>query len=111
MAGLGLLLVVRGLRAGGPWAASFDWMASPRHIGNFAIVIAVLVAYILFSGTIGFPLAGFAGLLVLILWLRGPAHWLQAIVVSAVCVAGMMYFFGEVLRVPLPWGLLQGVAW
>ena len=111
MAGLGLVLVVRGLRAGGPWAVPFDWLGSPRHVANFALVVAVLVAYILTSDWLGFPVAGFAALLILLLWLRGPAHWLQAVIVSLVCVVGMQAFFGEVLRVPLPWGLLQPVAW
>ena len=110
---LGAVLVVRGLRerARVPWVQSLDWLRSPRHLGNLVLVVAVLVFYILFSDRLGFPLAGFVSLLVLILWLRGPAHWLQAVTVSVVCVVGMQYFFGEMLRVPLPWGLLQPVAW
>ena len=111
MAGLGLLLVVRGIRAGGPWAVPFDWVSSPRHVSNFLVVVAVLVFYILASDWLGFPIAGFASLMILLLWLRGPAHWFQAIVVSVICVIGMQAFFGEVLRVPLPWGILQPVAW
>lgn len=112
MALMGAVLVFQGLRTrAGPWVEALDWVRSPRHVGNFVIVLAVLVFYILFSGWLGFPIAGFAGLLVLLLWLRGPAHWLQAIVVALLTVIAIQYFFGEVLRVPLPWGLLQRWAW
>lgn len=112
MALMGAILVVQGLRArSGPWIEALDWVRSPRHVGNFAIVIAVLVFYILFSGRLGFPIAGGLSLLVLLLWLRGPAHWVQAIIVTLIMVVVIQYFFGEVLRVPLPWGPLQRWAW
>lgn len=112
MALMGTILVVQGLRSrAGPWVEALDWLRSPRHIGNFIVVLLALIFYILFSGRLGFPIAGFLSLLVLILWLRGPAHWLQAIIVTLVTVIAIQYFFGEVLRVPLPWGLLQGWAW
>jgi putative tricarboxylic transport membrane protein len=113
MALLGLILLVRGIRERGsvPWVEGLDWVRSPRHIGNFVLVVAVLVFYILVSDKLGFILTGFTSLFVLLMWLRGPSHWLQALIVSAVCVLGMQYFFGEFLRVPLPWGVLQPIAW
>lgn len=112
MALFGAILVVRGLRVGhSPWVETLDWMRSPRHIANFALVVAALVFYILMSGRLGFPLTGFICLVVLLLWLRGPGRWLEAVVVSVGCVVVIQFLFGDLLRVPLPWGVLQPVAW
>lgn len=113
MAGLGLILVVQGLRAriSVPWVEFGDWLRSPRHIGNAVVVIAVLIFYIQVSDRLGFLITGFVALCVLLLWLRGPAHWLSSLVISGLCVVGLQAFFGHVLRVPLPWGVLQGWEW
>lgn len=112
MALLGLVLVVQGVRARGtaPWVAFDDWTRSPRHVANVLLVIAVLVFYILASDWLGFLITGFISLFVLLLWLRGPAHWLSSLAISVLCIAGLQYFFGEVLRVPLPWGLVPPVS-
>jgi len=111
MAVLGLILIVKGIRERGtvPWATVADWMRSPRLIGNGLIVIAALLFYIFTSDWLGFPIAGFVCLFVLLIWLRGPAHWASTLAISAVTVIGLQYFFGEVLRVPLPWGLVPPV--
>ena len=113
MALFGTMLVVRGLRArgAGPWVECQDWLRSPRHVTSFALVVAVLVFYILASNELGFIVTGFASLTVLLLWLRGAGRWLEAVAVSLGCVLVIQYFFGELLRVPLPWGVLQPVAW
>ena len=47
----------------------------------------------------------------LMLWLRGPAHWKSSALIAALTVIVMQQFFGQFLRVPLPWGLLQDYAW
>lgn len=111
MALFGAVLVARGLRSTEPWVAGREWVRSPRHIASFALVVAVLVFYIVASDELGFLVTGFVSLTVLLLWLRGRARWLEAIAVSLGCVLVIQYFFGELLRVPLPWGVLQPVAW
>lgn len=110
---LGLLLVVQGIRNrdGKPLVQMLDWTSSPRHMANFAIVIGALIFYILFSDQLGFLITGFICLLSLLLWLRGPAHWLGSLALSIVSVIALQFFFGQFLRVPLPWGLLQEYAW
>lgn len=109
MAFLGAILIVRGLRAreGGPHVRALDWMGAPRLVANFALVIAALLFYIFASDTLGFLITGFVCLMALLLWLRGPSHWIQALVASLLCVIGMHFFFGQVLRVPLPPGVLE----
>lgn len=109
---MGLLLVLRGMCAHGAFRVTpGDWLRSGQHVVSFLLIVGVLVFYILMSDTLGFLITGFVSLLVLLLWLRGTAHWMQAVIVSVVCVLGMQLFFGEFLRVPLPWGILQPVAW
>ena len=41
----GAALIVRGVRTrdGAPWVTVMDWVASPRHVMNFFLVIAVLI--------------------------------------------------------------------
>ena len=113
MALFGVLLVVAGLRerAREPWFTRPDWLRSPQHISNFLLVLAVLVFYIALSDALGFLLTGFASLYLLLVWLRGRSFWLGGLIVSAVSVVLIQFLFGQLLRVPLPWGLLQPFAW
>ncbi len=110
---LGLVMVFQGVRDRGaaPWVQALDWVASPRHVANFSLVIVVLIFYILFSDWLGFLIAGFVSILSLLIWLRGPQYWLKSLMLSVICVIALQYFFGEVLRVPLPWGILQEYRW
>lgn len=110
---LGLVLVFQGLRATPreAWAAAPAWFSSPRHIGNFALVVALLVFYILASDRLGFLITGFLCVFLLLLWLRGRQHWLTSLAISVICVLGLQIFFSQLLRVPLPWGVLQEYAW
>lgn len=112
MALVGLVLVFQGIRSRGsePWATAFDWVSSPRHVANFALVIVALVFYILAAETLGFLIAGFITLYGLLFWLRGAKHWLTSLTISLVGVVVLQLFFGKFLRVPLPWGLLQSYA-
>ena len=56
-------------------------------------------------------LTGFAILTVLFVLLRGRAHIWSSLGIAAVAVIAIQQFFGEFLRVPLPWGVLQPIAW
>ena len=113
MALLGAFLVVKGLRerGGKPWAEALEWMGSPRHIANFALVLVALVFYILVSDTLGYIITGFITLYSLLLWLRGGRYWLSSAVIAVVAVIVIQQFFGQFLRVPLPWGILEPWAW
>lgn len=113
MAVLGAALVFKGVRERGivPWAVPFDWMSSPVLIANFALVVAALVFYILVSDGLGFAITAFVTLYALLLWLRGRKFWLSSAAISLVSMIVMQQFFGQLLRVPLPWGVLQAYAW
>lgn len=113
MALLGAALIVKGIRErdGKPWAETLDWMHSPRHIANFVLVLSALVFYILVSNNLGFAITAFVTLYALLLWLRGRQFWISSAVISLVSMIAIQQFFGQFLRVPLPWGLLQAYAW
>ena len=113
MALAGTGLIVQGVRnrAEAPLVVLPDWMSSPRHAISLAAVILAVVFYIMASRTLGFVLTGFAILAVLFVLLRGRAHVWSSLGIAAVAVIAIQQFFGDLLRVPLPWGVLQPIAW
>lgn len=109
----GIALIIRGVRTrnGAPWAAALDWVSSPRHVMNFFLVIAVLIFYILISNMLGFIPTAFICLMTLLAWLRGAAYWKSSALISIIAVMVIQQFFGEFLRVPLPWGIVPIFGW
>jgi putative tricarboxylic transport membrane protein len=110
-----LLLIARGIavrRSGGDraqWVAFDGWLGSPRHVLAFLLVIAVNVLYILLVDKLGFILTAIVYLGVLFAAFGVRPRWILPIAI--VVTLGIHYSFYKLLRVPLPWGLLQGVAW
>jgi putative tricarboxylic transport membrane protein len=110
-----LLLIATGIaarrRAGerAPWLAAEGWMRSPRHVLAFFLVIGVNVFYILLVDRLGFILTGtiYLSLLFAVFGVRFRNNLPLALVTTLV----IHYAFYKLLRVPLPWGLLQNWAW
>jgi putative tricarboxylic transport membrane protein len=113
MIGGGGVLIHKGLRQAHavPWVSALDWMRSPRHVSNFILVIAVMIFYIVASDPLGFFLTGGISLFVLMAWLRGFPCWRSSLVIALLSTIVIQLFFGKLLRVPLPWGILQNYAW
>jgi putative tricarboxylic transport membrane protein len=105
----GALLVLRGLRSGEAMLRFAPWTRSPAMLGNFALVCGVLGFYALASDALGFIVTGLAVLLALFFKLRVPP--LRAVTVALVATLVIHTLFYKGLRVPLPWGVLQSVAW
>ena len=107
----GALLVLRGwrLRAQQHWFAWDDWVRSPRHIAALAVLLGSVVFYILAADRLGFLPTAMLILLSLFLVLRVPPG--RAVLVAVVAALVIHFAFYKLLRVPLPWGVLQGVAW
>lgn len=101
-----LVLIARGLRARphAAWVSPAPWTRVPRQAGAFVLVIAALLFYILFSDALGFLITSFLILAVLSLWL-GARPWIALPAAVAVTIL-IDWFFGSVMRVPLPRGLL-----
>ena len=76
---------------------------------NFALVLAGLLFYALAVNQVGFLLTAttFLSLLFLLFGVRRSRILPLAIVVTLAA----HYAFYTLLRVPLPWGVLEGIAW
>jgi putative tricarboxylic transport membrane protein len=84
-------------------------IASPRHVVAFFLVVGVNVFYIILVDKIGFILTGIVYLVALfaVFGVRMRSILPLAIIVTL----GIHYSFYKLLKVPLPWGVLQSWAW
>jgi putative tricarboxylic transport membrane protein len=107
----GVLLVAKGVRQRReqPWVTWDDWLSSPRHVLAFVVLIGSIVFYIVAANTLGFLVTAPIVLLALLLVLR--VRPVTAVVVAIVASLLVHFAFYKLLRVPLPWGVLTGVAW
>jgi putative tricarboxylic transport membrane protein len=107
----GIILVARGWmdRAGQPWVVWEDWVRSPRHLLALAVLLGSIVFYILVSEWLGFLPT--AGLILLALFLVLDVPPARAVLVAVIATLVIHFAFYKLLRVPLPWGVLKGVAW
>ncbi|MGZ5235749.1 MAG: tripartite tricarboxylate transporter TctB family protein [Caldimonas sp.] len=109
----GLLLVARGWRArrqaAWAWAQPPEWLRSPRHLLAFFVLVAVNVFYLLAVERLGFLLVAFVYLAGLMWVLR--VRWSRLVPVALLMALAIHYAFYKLLKVPLPWGVLQGIAW
>jgi putative tricarboxylic transport membrane protein len=105
----GIVLVVRGLQRRSPLVSVAPWLRSPRLTANFLAICAVLVFYVLAADALGFLLAGAICLLALFLKFGVPP--VRAVVIALVATLLIHTLFYKLLRVPLPWGILERFAW
>jgi putative tricarboxylic transport membrane protein len=108
-AGCGAVLIAKGLRAHAPAIAWQDWTRDRRGRLNVFATIAAVVLYVLVAGTLGF-IPTIALILAVLLRLFGVG-WAVTAVVALATPLVMQYLFGNLLLVPLPWGLLEPVRW
>ena len=104
----GALLVARGVREKAPAFELAPWTRVPALAANFAIVCAVLLFYIFAAEPLGFMVTG--TLLLLVLFLKLGVRPLTAVVVAPVAVLVIHLLFYKLLKVPLPWGILEFMA-
>ena len=105
-----LLLIVSGLRSRPrvAWLEAPAWMHSPRHVAAFVALVLSTIAYILFSTSVGFVIVASLGLFAMLV-----AFGVQRGMAVVVAVGGTIviwYAFYKLLRVPLPWGVLERFA-
>jgi putative tricarboxylic transport membrane protein len=111
-AGLGLsalVLTVQGLRSGQPLLVLGEGMRSPRRLAAFALVIGSMAFYLLVADRVGFILCSLL-ILTLLQWACGvrPPVALAVAVLATLVIHTCFY---KLLKVPLPWGVLQPIAW
>ena len=108
LAACGLALIVQGVRSADRWIALDAWTRSRRPVAGFFSVIAGLGFYVIAANGLGFHLTGF---LLLIFWLRVlGARWGLALAVAVATPIVIHIAFYKLLRVPLPWGVLERFA-
>lgn len=106
----GALLVAARLRAAAPapLVALPAWMRRARPVASVASVVAGLAFYVLAADTLGFHITAAALLLV---WSRLlGAAWMLALPVALAAAFVIHLAFYKLLKVPLPWGLLERVV-
>jgi putative tricarboxylic transport membrane protein len=104
----GVLLIKRGWQAraqGDPWFTRPAWMAVRVKVMRFLLVIAALLFYIFASDPLGFVPVSFVIIAVLSIAFGGRTLW--ALVAALVATLAINYFFGSIMRVPLPRGILD----
>ncbi len=107
----GVLLVFQGIRSrrNVPLVVLGDWAHEPRQRVNFALVVAALIFYIAVSEYLGFVPTAFVILAVLLVRFGTPLVTSLSVAAAATLVVHTL--FARFLLVPLPWGLLQPIAW
>jgi len=114
LAGAGLIafgawMVVADRAASGGWLRFDDWVRRPRMIANFALAIVALIVYALILPAVGFFVTSAVFLATLMITFGAPPR--RALPLAVVVTLAIHYAFYSLLRVPLPWGLLEAVAW
>jgi putative tricarboxylic transport membrane protein len=105
-AGIGIcavLLMLRGRR--GRAITVEGWVREPARLVSFLLIPGATLFYILASDALGFIPASFVILLALALWFG--ARPLLALATAAGMTLLIHWFFGSLMRVPLPRGLMD----
>lgn len=108
----GGIMFVRGLRArnsGQPWIQLPIWFGSPPQLLGFGVLVAVNLLYLFAVDRLGFIATGTLYLAAL-MWVLQVRRGLLIPIAFALTLA-IHYCFYKLLKVPLPWGLLQPIAW
>jgi putative tricarboxylic transport membrane protein len=106
----GVMLVAARMRAASPQAlfALPEWTGRVRPVASVLSVLAGLVAYVLVVDALGFHLTA---IVLLLVWSRLlGASWRIAVPVAIVATLVIHLSFYKLLKVPLPWGLLERFA-
>jgi putative tricarboxylic transport membrane protein len=106
-----LVLILRGVKArretGAAWLVLEDWFTQPRRLASFALMLAAMVFYIVASEPLGFIPTAFLIQLVLFLWFG--VRPVTSVIVVVVTTLLVQWFFGNLMRIPLPRGILDSV--
>jgi putative tricarboxylic transport membrane protein len=109
------LLIVKGLATRAQngerarWGELDQWTRHRRQVLAFGAVIAVNAFYIGLVHRLGFIITGIVYLSTLFAVFGVRRVWIVPLALAVTLV--IHYAFYKLLRVPLPWGLLQGIAW
>ena len=101
----GALLIASGVREQTPWLAAPEWIHRPRARAGIAALLAGLLFYVFAADVLGFHIIG---VVLLALWVRLlGASWRVTLPVAIIATLLIHFAFYKLLRVPLPWGVLE----
>ncbi len=112
MAGFAVLLIWRALRARTTamrWFEIADWARNRRNLGTFALALVLILAYVFLAEPVGFIPASIGILLILFLRQREPFG--RSLVIAVAATLAIQFAFADMLRVPLPRGILTEYLW
>ena len=115
MAVCAVVLIVKGFAARAQraerarWIEFDAWTRTRRLVVAFFAVIGVNVLYIFAVDRLGFILTGVVYLTTLFTVFGVRLKWVVPLALAVTVV--IHYAFYKLLKVPLPWGVLQGIAW
>lgn len=103
----GAVIALRGRRSGAPWLQWRPEMREPRRLLAFAAVPGAVVLYLLVAERLGFlPTA--AVVVGGLSWLFG-VRGLKAVLLGIGVALAVQWFFGSLMRVPLPRGIFMAL--
>jgi len=105
----GAILFVRGVRQRAPLIVLGEWLRRPTLVTNFLAVCVALVFYVAAADALGFIVVSIVFLAAL--FLKFGVRVAVALPVAIVSTLVIHTLFYKVLRVPLPWGVLERFAW
>ena len=80
-----------------------------RPLINTIAVITAVIIYALLLNIVGFHILSFFMLAVLFLVLQ--VRWFTTLLLASGVTVGVHFIFYSMLHVPLPWGLMEPIAW
>lgn len=86
-----------------------DWITDRIRVIRVGIVLLGTAIFIPLLDVIGFPVLSISVLLAFMLSLR--VNLLTAVLISVIASLAIHTLFSKIFLVPLPWGILQSVAW
>ncbi len=107
-----LMLVWRGWKYSPPgtsWLTIAPWARDPRTRGNFILAFVLTIGYVLLDDIVGFIPLGIV--ILMVLFLRQGVAWRKGALIAVATVVVTQFLFGNLLRVPLPRGLLTDFLW
>lgn len=106
----GGLLTLRGIRSNAPLMVWVNEVPIKRFYLTLLAVVSTIIAYILLTPVLGFPVVS-AVLLSLLLYGFYRQNWMVAICTAVVSTAVIWVVFGRLLQVPLELGILEKVIY
>jgi len=112
LGGFSILMMVQTWRKrapGTPWIEWAEWVRDHRTLANFALALVLILVYVFLSERVGFiPLS--IAILFILFWRQGVSIR-TGLIVAVVATLAIQFSFSDMLRVPLPRGILTNYLW